>query len=222
MTDNAVKYGFRWATAHNGGKNMPQPEVCIVATGTSFDVNGGAQNVPLNIGDPVTRLSTGGVTLCDGSEGGAGGLAVYGIVVGVLPYYDAAAGYMRPTNKLPDAVSYGTNLERQSKVLVVRAEAGRWEIDTDDTSTSYDTLAEFQAFQGENCDHILTGASGAVAAFPRLDISGHGTATAQWRIIAVSPTAENQDFAGAYVKLVVEINEGQGPQFVATGSGVGI
>lgn len=220
MADNAIKYGFRWHRAING-KNIPMPEEVIIASATSFDVNSGAQNVSLRIGDPVTRLSTGGVTLCDGSEGAGGGVALYGIVVGVLPYYDATAGYMRPSNSVPDAVTYGSNLERQTKVLVVPAEAGYWEIDCDDAATAT-TLAAYQAFQGENCDHILCGASGETSAKPRLDISGHGTATAQWRIIRVSPTAENQDFSGNYVKLIVRVNECQAPGFVATGSGVGI
>ncbi len=222
MADNAIKYGFRWFSAIDGSKNMPQPEEVIVASGASFDVNGGAQNVSLRIGDPVTRISTGGVTLCDGSEGAGGGVALYGIVVGVLPYYDSTRGQMTPSNALPDNVVYSSNLERQSKVLVVRAEAGLWEIDCDDTAAAYDTLAEYQAFQGENCDHILTGASGETSAKPRLDISGHGTATAQWRLVRVSPTAANQDFAGNYVKFVVRVNECQAPGFVATGSGVGI
>lgn len=217
MSDNSIKYGIRWATSLNGGRNMPQPEVCIVATGASFDINGGAQNVSLGIGDPVTRLSTGGVTLCDGSEGAGGGVAVYGIVVGVLPYYDAVSGLMRPTSALPDAVSYGTNLERQSKVLVVRADSGRWELDCDEATTAT-TLAAYQAFIGENCDHTLTGVvSVDTRAKPRLDISTHATATSQWRVLAVSPSAENQDFSGNYVKLIVEINEGQFPAFSATG-----
>lgn len=216
MADNPIKYGFRWSLAHNGGRNMPQPEEMIVATSQAFNINGGAQGVALGPGDPVTRLSTGGANLCDGSEGAGGGVALYGICVGVLPYYDVTFGYMRPAGLLPSAVAYGTNLERQSKILVVRAEAGVWEVDCDENSTAT-TLAAFQAFMGENCDHVLTGVVGATRALPRLDISTHATATSQWRIVGISKTAENQDYSGNYVKLYVTVNESQGPYFTATG-----
>lgn len=224
MGDNAIGYGFRWAKAHNGGKNLPVPEMGIVASGQAFNINGLGQGVYLRPGDPVTRLAGGGFTLCDGLEGAGGGVVVYGICVGILPYYDATigtSGAMRPTDKLPSGLVYGTNLERQSKILIVPADAGYWEIDCDDKVTAT-TLAAYQAFQGENCDHTLTGATNAGFAHPRLDISDHGTATKQWRISAVSPIVENDDFAGLYVKLIVRINEAQQPGFVATGSGVGI
>jgi hypothetical protein len=216
MADNPVKYGIRWSHTGNGGRNFPQPEVMIVATSQSFDVNGGAANVGLGVGDPVTKLSTGGVGLCDGSEGAGGGVAVYGVVVGVLPYWNATTGRMEPTNVLPSDVAWGTNLERQSKVLVVRADAGVWEMDVNDNTTAT-TLAAYQALIGENCDHVLTGASGAARAFPKLDIDPNDPATAQWRIAGVSQTAENQDFSGANVKLLLRINEMQGSDFSATG-----
>ena len=219
MADNMPYYGFRWATAHNGGKNVPQAEECFVVSGQSFDINNGAQNIGLGIGDPVTRLASGAVSLCDGSEGAGGGVAVYGIVVAVLPYYNAVTGRMEPTNVLPDNVVYGTNLERQSKVMVVRADAGRWEIDVNDATTAT-SLADYQALYGENCDHILTGVvSVDTRAKPKLDINPNDPATAQWRIISVSKSAANQDFSGANVKLIVEINEAatQLPAFGATG-----
>jgi hypothetical protein len=217
MADNTAVYGFRWAKGYNGGVDFPQPIECFVASGASFDVNGGAQNVSLGVGDPVTRLSDGSVTLCAGSEGGSGGVAVYGIVVAVQPYYDSVLGAMRPSNILPDNVVYGTNLDRQSKVLVVPALAGAWEIDVDDVVTAT-TEAGYQAFVGENCDHVLTGVvSVDVRAKPKLDISTHATATSQWRIVSVSKSFDNQDFSGANVKLIVTCNEPQDPSTSATG-----
>lgn len=213
--DNVSRPGFKW---HAGNPYpMPSPEVCIVATAESFDVNGGISNAALRIGDPVTRLSTGGVTLCEGNEAsGNNGDAVYGIIVGVLPHYDAAQNLMVPGNALPSDIAWGTVLERQSKLLVVPADAGIWEIECDDASTAT-TEAAYQAFIGENADHTLAGASGTNLN-PRLDISTHGTATAQWRIVGISPTAENRDFSGLYVKLLVKVNEGQQSTFTATGT----
>lgn len=164
----------------------------------------------------MTRLSTGGVTICEGVEGAAGGDAVYGIIVGVLPYYDAAQNLMVPANALPSDIAWGTVLERQSKLLVVPADAGIWEIDCDDATTAT-TEAAYQAFIGENCDHTLAGASGTKLN-PRLDISAHGTATQQWRIVGISPTVNNRDFSGLYVKLLVKVNEGQQSTFTATGT----
>lgn len=214
--DNAVKYGFRWSNA-NGGRNMPQPLEELVVTSQAFAVNGGAAAPGLGIGDPVIRLSTGGVTLADGTEGAGGAVNIYAVVVGVKPYYDATFGRMTPSNVLPSAVAYGTNLERQSKVLVVPVGWGLWDVDVDDATTAT-TLAAYQLFIGENADHILTGVSGQVRAFPKLDISGHGTSNAlHWRIVRVSPTQENQDFSGANVKLTVAANVAQGVPYTATG-----
>lgn len=204
MADNPIRYGFRWSYNANGGRNPPLVPA-IIATSQSFDINGGASNVSLRAGDPVTLISTGGVNLCDGSEGAGGGVALYGIVAKVLPYWDATTERMVFADAIPSDVAWGTILERQSKVLVIPADAGVFEIDCDDAATAT-TEAAYQAFIGENCDHILTAASGTKAT-PRLDISGHGTATAQWRIVSVSDTRENMDFSGNYVKVDVRVNE---------------
>ena len=217
MADNVAVYGIRWAKGYNGGTDYPQPVECFVASGAPFDVNGGAQNVALGIGDPVTRIADGSVTLCAGSEGGSGGVALYGIVVGVAPYYDSVQGVMRPTAALPDNVVYGTNLERQSKVFVIPVVGSVFEIDCDDAVTAT-TEAAYQALVGTNCDHVLSGvASVDTRAKPKLDISSTGTATAQWRIVGLSKSLDNQDFSGANVKLLVVANETQDPVTGATG-----
>ena len=211
MADNRAQYGFRWYRALNGGKAMPAPEKMIVATGTSFDVSGGASNVELRVGDPVIKLSTGGVTLCNGAENGATVVGPYGIVVGVGPYWDGSKMVWKKS--LPSDISWGTNLARQSTVHVVPVTAGIWEIDCDD-ATSATTEAAYQAFIGENADFVLAGASGATYATPRLDISTHATTgSLVWRIVGVSPTAMNQDFSGNYVKLLVRANLAQDPAY---------
>lgn len=212
MADNQKGHpGFKWAVGYNS-KPMPTPFLVPVASGYTGAINGGT-TVDINPGDPVRRLSTGYFAHAAGNEGGSGGETIYGICVAVAPYYDGSA--MVPGNRLPANTVYGTNFERQSFIHVVPANAGLWAIDCDDSSTAT-TYAAYLAFLGENADHRLTAGSE-----PKtnclLDISTHGTATAQWRIEHISRTAKNQDFSGLYVELIVSCNEGQQPEFTATG-----
>lgn len=211
--DNVAGYGFRFVKARQGDHQIV--EEGIVAAAQSFDVNGGAQNVALRVGDPVIRLAGGGFNLCDGAEGAGGALAPYGIVVGIKQYWNGTR--LVTGNSLPSDTAYGTNLERQTKILVTPVQTAYWEVDVDDIVTAT-TKAAYQAFQGENADHRLQGASGEAYASPRLDISGHNTtATLIWRIVEVSKTLENRDFAGAFVKLIVVSNVYQQPEVNATG-----
>jgi hypothetical protein len=215
MADNRLGYGFRWSVGANGGRPEPSPIEMIVASAESFDVNGGAANVGLGAGDPVKLLSTGTVTLCDGSEGAGGALKPWGIVVGVGPYYDAAKGVMTYGNVLPSDTTWGTVQARRSTVLVVPVQAGIWEVDCDDTSIGT-TEASYVAAAGLNVDHILCGASGETRAKPRLDASSAAAATATliWQILGISKTQHNTDFSGSYVKLLVRCNN---PQFAPAG-----
>lgn len=204
MANNRQKYGFRWSTAANGGKSMPQPEEVIVATSQSFDINGGASNVAVGPGDVVRRLSTGGVGLCDGVEGAGGATSPAFVVVGVAPYWDGSKMVIGTT--LPSDTAWGTNLARQSKLLVVPVDAGYWEIDCDEASTAT-TEAAYQAFIGEYADHTHDTTSTNTRPTPRLDISSHATtSTLLWRIVGISKTLDNQDFSGNYVKLIVYPN----------------
>jgi hypothetical protein len=207
--DNRQGYGFRYAGARWGRDIAPIE--CIVATSEVFSVTGGTANVLLGPGDPVIKLATGGVTLCPGAETTA--QTPFGVVMAVLPYWDAASGFMKPAECLPSAVAWGTNLERQSKVLVQPFETAYWEIDCDD-AVSATTEAAYQAFIGENTEYRLNGGIVPTAnpqnrAHPRLDISAHATTnTFNLRIVRVSHTKDNVDFTGNYVKMIVELNLG--------------
>ena len=206
MADNRQNYGFRWSVAANGGMPHPKPIEVIVASAQSFDINGGASNVGIGPGDVVRSLSTGGVGLCDGAEGAGGATSPRYIVVGVAPYWDAAQGVMTYGNVLPSDTTYGTVLERQSKLLVVPVESGVWEIDCDDAVTAT-TQAAYQAYIGENANHIHDTTATNTRPTPRLDISTHNTtSTLVWNIVGISKTQDNQDFSGNYVKLLVQAN----------------
>lgn len=206
MADNRIGYGFRWPQG-GGGPSMPKPIECFVVSGQTFAVNGGGSSLVLSMGDPVTRLASGGVTLCDGAEGGGGAVAPYGIVVGLREYYDSAQGKLVMSTGIPSGIAYGSNLSRQTKVLVVPLDLTQlWEIDCDDAVTAT-TLAAYQALLHSNANHRLSGATNGGRAIPRLDISTtNTTSTLVWRIEAISPTLENADYSGNYVKLLVKPN----------------
>ena len=222
MADNAVRYGFRWFRGRNGVNN-PKPIECFVDTGTAFNIlgtTGGTSyaNVALKIGDLVTRSSTGHVTLCVGAETTAAGslTPVFGVVAGIKSYYDSTKGVMTIGKSLPSGVAWGTNFERQTKVYVIPIEQGYWEVDVDSTATAT-TLPTYQVMVGGNVDFKNCGASVAEGAAPRISISSIATtSTLHFRIAEVSPTQDNVDYSGAYVKLIVESNASMRPNATGT------
>jgi len=199
MADNPQMYGFRY---HGSRVGMDyKPERVRVASGyQGADVNAASCN--LNVGDVVKKVSDGTVALAAGTD------AFFGVIVNILPYYDGSK--MRWNKFLPGNTVYGTVLERQSFVEIVPVAGYLFEVDINATNASWDTQAEFNAFIGENVNHINTGDTVNVSANPQLNISGHATTnTLQWRITDVSPTLMNQDFSGNYVKLIVTANISQ-------------
>lgn len=203
MADNRASYGFRFARAKYG-RPLESPAKKLVASNAAFSVTGGATAVGLGIGDPVKLVSDGSVTLAAGSETTPDD--IWGIVVGVAPYWNAALGVMQPANLLPSNVVWGTNLDRASYVYVVPIEQAYWEIDCDENTTAT-TEATYKTYAGENASMVLTGASGALRVFPKLDISSHATTNSlKLRIVEVSQTKDNYDFSGNNVKLIVEVN----------------
>jgi hypothetical protein len=203
MADNIQRYGFRPFTTP-GSQGIIPVEVAFVASAAAFNVTSGAQGVGLRPGDVVKRVNDGSVTLCEGTETSKS--TPYGVVVGILPFYNATKGVMDYGSYLPSGTTY-TIASRQSRILVTPFEAcPMWECDCDDNSTAT-TLAGYEAFVGENVDFINKGASGETKANPRLDISSHATTnTLNFRIREVSRTRENADFTGNYVKLIVSAN----------------
>lgn len=207
MADNAARYGFRWNSAWNGGKSCPVPIRMTVATGKDH-VDDSGNSVDLNIGDVVKIESTGTVTICEDTG------SPYGIIVGVHPYWDGTV--MKPSSKVPNQNAWGTVEARRPWVDVVPVTAGIWEVDVDDATTAT-TYAAYIALVGENCNHFSAGNTANTSAAPKLDISSHATTAAlDWRIVGISQTAENKDFSGANVKLLVAANTSQLPTQAAT------
>lgn len=205
MANNTRRYGFRWATGYNGGPH-PKPIRMHVASGTNF--SDGTTNCPLQAGDPVKLVATGGVTNAD--EGDTDD--IFGIVVGVGPYL--SSGKMVRGTGLPSGTTW-TNEENRSYVYVVPASTGFWEIDVDDAVTAT-TEAAYRLLIHQNAN-FLYDQTVTTALQPQLDISTTNTTESfQLRIVDVSPTVENQDFSGSYVKLIVAINQSNEPGRPAT------
>lgn len=209
MADNVPRYGFR-PVKGKYSDYIHQAQTRVVAT--AYQAAPGAVNVDLNKGDPVAQIADGTVTLA------AAGAAVYGIIIAVKPYWDGTR--MQPTNKLPGGTAWGTVEARRSEVLVLPATVCQWEVDADENTTAT-TEAAYRAFIGSNADHVFAPDATAAKAYPKINVSeflSGASATAGWRLVNISKR-ENQDFSGANVKLIVELNEGatQEAIFGATG-----
>lgn len=204
MADNPVRYGMRAVKSRYGG--MLPVERAWCATSASFDVNGGAANVVLGEGDILLQQSTGAVTLAIGSEG-TDSTTILGVCCGIKQYLDTATGTMTARGPgIPSDLAWGTDLAKQSQLYYIPIESAIWAIQCDEATTAT-TEAAYQAFIGENCRFVNTGASGENRARPRLDISTHATTnTFPFKIVGVSTTAGNQDYAGNYVELYVISN----------------
>ena len=212
--DNRMLYGFRPHSCRSG--DTPPYIKGLAVSGQSFDVNGGAANVSLRRGDPVYPVASGGFALADGSEGSGGAVSASHIVAAVGWQWDATRGFMEFKHGLASDIAYSTNLRRESRLILIPIESCIWEVDCDDKVTAT-TEATYRALINDNVDPILCGASGASYASPRLDISSATTTnTLKYRIVGISPTRENRDFAGSYVKMLVEANVVARPAFGGT------
>lgn len=212
MANNVAKYGFRYKGNLEGGQ-APRPIEYTVAT--TYHAQVSATDVDLNIGDPVQLSTDGTVVLASGATTGR----FLGVIVSINNARVDSNGYSRPAARLPAGTTWSTE-DTRSKVGVIPFGRNFWEIDVDDNVTAT-TLAAYRLLINENCDlsyTLDTTNSLKPKATPRLDISTHVTSTADFRIIDISHTAENQDFSGTGVKLIVMVNESGEAPFNATGS----
>ena len=212
MGDNTKRYGFRWSTAANG-RGCPNPISKVVASGYQGAADAAAGDVDLRIGDLVKLVAGGTVALANTTE------AVFGVIVGFEPYYNAAKGVMEPTNRLPGASAWSGEA-RAAKAKVVPVDgAALWEADCDDQATAV-TEAAYRALEGKNAQFVCPGVNlGGVnpSADPRIDISTQATTAGHGlRLVKLSPTMENQDFTGLNVKFLVQFNKIQAAGAAAT------
>jgi hypothetical protein len=207
--DNLLQYGFqpyRWLKGPNYLTKLP-------ASGASFDVTGGAQNVGIWPGDVLVDAADQGLALCAGAETTQVSPAY--IAMGTEFQWDATQGKMMLKHSLSDGIAYSL-AQRAGKVFVARVEDAIWSVAVDDIVTAT-TRAAYQALVGLNVDFKNCGASGELKANPRLHITGAATTnTLKWRLIGIDPTRDNRDFAGAYVRMLVTINIADSPAWGGT------
>jgi len=197
MADNPQLYGFRFHSTKSGS-GTPHVVKKAVASGYAGQPDG-ATTVNINPGDVVKVVNDGTVALA-----AAGDTGLFGVVVGIAPYWDGSK--MQRGSDLPSGTTYSTNISRQSYVHVIPFYDAIFEVDCDDAATATTFLA-YQAFVGENCDLAVSCDATSKKSFYRLDISGHGTGSAQFRIWDVKQDGPNADFSGNYVKVLVVANE---------------
>lgn len=202
--DNPMGQGFKLYRGPNGAEQASALPALVIAS-QAFNINNGAQGIRLRQGDPIVQNSSGGVSLCDGTEGSGGAVAPFGIVEHVGPYYDSVTGRMKQADGYPSGINWGTNQDRAGYVWYIPLAGCIWEVDVDDADTAA-TLAAYQTLVHNNVNHILTGEVGDVYAKPKLDISTAATTNALlWRIVGISKTVPN-DPAELNFKLLVKAN----------------
>jgi hypothetical protein len=183
---NVLSYGFEYLRPLVGHP-VEQPVRWPVAT---------AYATNLNKGDPV-YVASGYAALCPAAT-----TSVQGVIVGIEPYWDGVK--MVYGDYLPSTTpAYGTNYERESRVLVQPAAHSMYRVCSYDST--YATYATYLAIIGQNADHNFTDASGTKN-WPMLTTASVITTTAQWRICAL-PRDVYVDYASKYVPLVVSGNE---------------
>ena len=196
---NRSRYGFRWVGTIHGG-TPPQSRFMHIATGYANRIR---------VGDPVIRVTDGSIEIA-----AEGDVNTYGIVVGGGYYWDGSN--VIPAKHVPGATAWGTVWERRSRLLVMPAKGSYWEIDVDDQVNT--TEANYAALMGGNVDCNIAN-TGDNDATPTIDVSTIAATAAQWRVeVAPAPTLDNEDLAGANVKIWVSVNEsGEAPAVIAAG-----
>lgn len=191
---NPQFYGLRPYIVQGNGHGLSIPK--RVASGYTVTLNGTACGI--GIGDPVKLVSDGTVGICEAGQD------VFGVVVGVKQYWDGT--YLTTGSYVPSASgAYSTNYSRETVVEVCPVNGALFIGLTDETSSSYDTYAEFRAFEGENVSIIQLGTGGRATTL--IDISTHATTnTLVWTIVGVPGPDSQVDFASPYVPLILQAN----------------
>lgn len=212
---NRYGYGWRWSRGIDGTHACPAGERLPVATAFTATIQGGGA-VGLKPGDVVKKLSTGYITIAQGSEITSYNPATvdadtpYGVVVGLEPVFDG--NVMVPTNHLTSGGGvYGTNFARQTFARVVPVQAGIWSVAIDTAAAAYDTYAEWLATVGETVDMVNSNLPTTVAE-PELDISTKGDANSAsqiWKIYGLDVSLDNKDYDAAGFRLLVIANKYQ-------------
>lgn len=213
MADNRAKYGFRFYSSITGVGRTAGVEFPIAsAYEPLINTN---ESVGLSIGDPVQILTDGSVALAGDTT--TSGAVPFGVIAGFVNVKVDSNQKARPASYYPSGTTYSTKAN-ETRAIVLPFGRDVWEIDHRNGALT--TEAAYRAIIGHNADMVFTRDTSNAdrpRANPQLDLTSTGSATAHFRIFGVSKTAENVDFSGANVKLLVQLNEGREPMFTATG-----
>lgn len=202
---NILRPGFR--PIFNGDHHPPLRRGRVA---DDYDGDLGGSNVDIAVGAPVRLNTDGTFDLAAVTE------TIWGVVVAIEPHYDATLGAMKYSNTLPNQTSFPAIGHQESRIIVCPVQGGQqFLVQCDDTAAAYDTYAEYVDMIGENADSVHV-ASQMPTGHWLLDISTNAAASGQWQIVDI-PNPELQDFASAYVEVIVVINEGQIAPFSTTG-----
>ena len=205
---NRKAYGFQ-PHAPLDGRSSPDPEVFQVATGYQAQDDGTSFSVDLNIGDPVKLVNDGSVALALTTQ------PAYGIIVSCPQVYDAVKGVVAPAPRVPGATAWGTDLNNQTLVSVVRADSWVFRLQADENTTAT-TEAAYNALRNQNISHTCVGDTTAKIADPLAGMStANTTAGLTWRIVGTYPGVD-QKFDETFVTLLVTANLGQSAGQAAT------
>lgn len=214
MANNRAKYGFRFYSSQHGSGRASGIEGGVT-TAYQANVGSGNVNVGVSIGDPVAYNAAGNFELAQDITADR----FFGVVVAIRNARIESNGKSRPASYLPGNTTWTNEVDRSSLIVLPFAN-NIWEVDADDNVTAT-TLAAYRLLVGLNADMVYTTDvtnTDKPRARPELDISTAAvTAGLDFRIIGVSRTAENQDFSGTGVKLLVQLNLGSDPALGFTG-----
>ncbi len=214
MANNRKGYGFRWV-GNLDGACYPKPIEFTIASGYQAQVS--ATDIGLTPGDPVQfNVGSPGTGFMELAATGATPNIYWGVISGFSNARIDANGKARPASYLPGGTTWTTEATR-SKVLVVPFGRNIWEIDVTGNSASFDTLTEYRALQNRCVNLAFTldvSNPEKPKAGPSVDVSTATDDTADFRVLQVSFTQDNQDFSGNFVKLRVVINESGEAPFV--------
>jgi len=202
---NVTKGGFRpWGTFSGGQGVVPSTFTREIASG---------YGTALFRYQPIKSVSDGTIAAA------AAGEVILGVAVG---YSYVRSGKREPSNTVPASTTF-------SPTAVGSANASLchyiwctpdiiFEADADD-GTTVTTLAAAIGLIGNNTDHVVgTGdaTTGLSAAAIDISLTSGGTNTAQWRIVDVLKSADNDPTLTRW-KLLVTCNEGEHPAYTSTG-----
>lgn len=204
---NVAIGGFRVYGTITGGEGVfPSPITSELASGYATGVF---------TGDIIIPVSDGTVAVGAAANNGL----LMGVVVG-CSY--VTGGKRKPSPFVPASTTFSP-----TTVGSVNASYVSWvpltgdvilEIDADD-ATTVTSIATAIAIIGENAD-LAAGAGGDTTTGQStmlLDISTHATTTANFRVIGIKKTADN-DVTAINAKYLVICNEGFLPPYTATGA----